>query len=356
MLEAGRLIRADDPVLTYRGAVSLQEVDGGILPWRIPFQERHLFFPEGSVGRAAMPSGVRITFRTDAAGFAFRYAARPAHEMPGPPENPQVDVRVDGKPVASLPLVTDQGIHTCHVGSLPGAGAGRLVELWLPCLNQFTLHGVEVPADAEVSADTTSAPRWVHYGSSESQGRGALSPSRNWTATVATELGLDLTSLAIGAGCYLQPLFATLLRDLPADLITCMVGINIYGTRALNQFTYRPNLIGMIRIIRERHPSTPLLIASHHHSPWHDPLKGDGYLSLVEVREQTREVVELLRADGDENLHYVHGPSLAGPETAHLYVEPRHLDPLHFNQEGHDLLAAAFRRKVEELVPGLARV
>ncbi|MFE0253701.1 GDSL-type esterase/lipase family protein [Streptomyces sp. NPDC059010] len=354
MSEAGRLIRANDPVLTYRGAVSLQEVDGGIAPWRIPFQERHLFFPEGGVGRAAMPSGVRVTFRTDADGFAFKYTARPAPEMPGPPETAHVDVRVDGKPVISLPLVTDGEIHTCRVGALPGGGS-RLAELWLPGLNQFVLHGVEMPTGAEVDRDTHTAPRWLHYGSSESQGRGALSPTRNWTATVATELGLDLTSLAIGAGCYLQPLFATLLRDLPADLITCIVGMNVYGTRALNQFTYRPNLVGMIRIIRERHPSTPLVIASHHYSPWHDPLEGDGYLSLTEVREQTREVVELLRADGDENVHYVHGPSLAGPDTAHLYIEPWPLDPLHFNQEGHDLLAAAFQRKLVELVPDLVR-
>ncbi|MFJ6696918.1 GDSL-type esterase/lipase family protein [Streptomyces sp. NPDC091272] len=354
MLGSGRLIRADDPVLTYRGAVSLQETDGGIAPWRVPFAERNVFFPEGGVGRAAMPSGVRVTFRTDADAFAFRYAARPAPEMAGPPEVAQVDVRVDGKPVASLPVLTDREIHTCRVESLPGGG-DRLVELWLPCLNQFILHGVELPAGCTAGPDTLTAPRWVHYGASESQGRGALSPSRNWTAAVATELGLDLTSLAIGAGCYLQPLFATLIRDLPADLITCMVGMNIYGARALNDFTYRPNLVGMVRIIRERHPSTPLVMASHHHSPWHDPLEGDGYLSLTEVRRQTCEAVDLLRAHGDENVHYVHGPSLAGPDTAHLYIEPPRTDPLHFNQEGHDLLAAAFRHKLVELVPDLAR-
>ncbi|MDP9863664.1 MULTISPECIES: GDSL-type esterase/lipase family protein [Streptosporangium] len=349
-----RRLSATDPSLTYRGAVSLQEVDGGIAPWRIPFADRALFFPEGGMGRAAMPSGVRVTFVTDATWVRCRYSARPAPEMDGPPVVGHVDVVVDGDLAAGVRLETGGAVGEFLVEGLPGRD--KKVELWLPCLNQFVMHGVEVPTDATVRRDVEPAPRWVHYGSSESQGRGALSPSRTWLATVARSLGLDLTSLAIGAGCHLQPLYGSLMRDLPADLLTCCVGINIYGTRSLNEFTYQANLIGLVRSVREKHPTTPFVVMSHHHSPWHDPLETPGVFSLKQVREHTRLAVERLREHGDENLFYLHGPDVFGPEWTALYLEPPGIDPLHFNARGHEIMAEAFQRGLLDLVPGLRPV
>lgn len=344
-----RVLSATDPLLSYRGAVSLEQKDDGVAPWRVPFTERRLFFPEGGMGRAAMPSGVRVTFRTDAAWVRCRYTARPAPTMDGPPEIAQVDLACDGDVVAGVALST-AGPDAFTVADLP-AGMHR-IELWLPGLNQFVLQTVELPVGARVLADTTTAPRWVHYGASESQGRGAPSPSRTWPALVARGRGLDLTSLAIGAGCHLQPVYGSLMRDLPADLLTCCVGMNAYGARSLNELSYRANLIGLVRCVREKHPMVPFVVMTHYFSPLHDPLHGLGFYSLQQVREHTLEAVELLRAHGDENLHYLHGPDLVGPGSEALFLEAPDQDQLHLNAAGHEVMAAGYLRLLADLIGG----
>ncbi|GAA1688014.1 hypothetical protein [Streptomyces yatensis] len=77
-------IRHDDPRLRYRGAVSLQRGPGWTAPWRLPREEAALYLPEGGLGRAAMPSGVRVTLRTDSAWLVCRYQADPAPRLNGP--------------------------------------------------------------------------------------------------------------------------------------------------------------------------------------------------------------------------------------------------------------------------------
>ncbi|WP_342030693.1 hypothetical protein [Streptomyces melanosporofaciens] len=47
--------------LRYRGAVSLQRGPGWTVPWRLPREEAAPYLPEGGLGRAAMPSGVRVS-------------------------------------------------------------------------------------------------------------------------------------------------------------------------------------------------------------------------------------------------------------------------------------------------------
>ncbi|MFG3051476.1 GDSL-type esterase/lipase family protein [Kitasatospora sp. NPDC048239] len=352
MADSERVVHPSDARLTYRGAVSLQETDGGIAPWRIPYPERRLFFPEGGMGRAAMPSGVRLAFRSDTRLLRCAYTARPAPEMVGPPEVGRVDVLVDGEPVHSVELETGTGGGSFELTGLPARD--KLIELWLPCLNQFVLRGITVDGGAEVAQAGPAGPRWVHYGSSESQGRGAPSPSRNWPALVARAEGLDLTSLAMGAGCHLQPAYGTLVRDLPADLITFWLGMNAYGARSLNELSYRANLIGLVRSARERHPETPLVVISHYFSPVHDPLHGLGFYSLRQTREANGEVVDLLREHGDRNLYHLDGLRLLGPDRVDLLMPEEAEDRLHLTAEGHAYMAEAFRRELHALVPGPA--
>ncbi|MFG2582248.1 SGNH/GDSL hydrolase family protein [Streptomyces malaysiensis] len=102
-------------------------------------------------------------------------------------------------------------------------------------------------------------PRWVHCGSSISQGRGAASPSRTWTALVARRAGWDLTSLALGASSCLEPTTARLMRDLPADLLTLCVGANVQALGSHNRDALVSALVGFVRTVREGHPTTPFV-------------------------------------------------------------------------------------------------
>src|SRR5262245_56134530 len=51
--------------LAFAGAVALERVEGGVMRWRIAVERRERFEPELRK-RAIMPSGVRLTFASDA--------------------------------------------------------------------------------------------------------------------------------------------------------------------------------------------------------------------------------------------------------------------------------------------------
>ncbi|MFF9568768.1 hypothetical protein [Streptomyces sp. NPDC014685] len=177
-MSAKRVVAGDDPVLRFRGAVSLQHGPGWVAPWRVPYEEARLHLPEGGIGRAAMPAGVRVTLRTDSREIGCRYLADPAPRLNGPAELPRLDVVRDGRIVTTVELRCDGEDAAFLVSGLPERMG--IVELWLPPYHQFRLRALVVDRTAAVERDERGGPRWVHYGSSISQGRGARSPARAW--------------------------------------------------------------------------------------------------------------------------------------------------------------------------------
>lgn len=332
-------IDARDPRLRFRGAVSLQHGPGWVAPWRVPHEEARLHLPAGGLGRAAMPAGVRIAFGTDAARLRCRYQADPAPRLNGPQEHPRLDLLVDGERQQTVVLDPTADEATFEVG-LPGRPA--TVELWLPTYHQFRLVGLDVDADAEVWRDEAESPRWVHYGSSISQGRGAASPSATWAATVARRAGLDLTSLALGAACHMQPMTARLMRDQPAALLSACVGINSQALGALNAETFAAAVIGFVRTVRERHPQTPFVLMSTTFAPAREQVAGPSGLTIRECRTLAAEAVALLRQHGDEHVHHLDGLEVFGPDSAHLFLEPPEIEQLHPGPDGHPVFAGRF--------------
>jgi hypothetical protein len=349
------VVGAADPLLRYRGAVSLQPRDGLIAPWRVPWREADLFLPTGGVGRAAMTSGVRVTFRTDSTWVGFSCTATAPPELKGPPEHCNADLVCDGRLAATVDLDTGGALASYTVRGLP-AGA-KTVELWLPCYSQFRLAEIRLAPGARLERDDSEAPRWVHYGSSESHARGAASPATAWTARVTHAAGLDLTNVAMGAGCHLQPLFGTLMRDLPAELLSCVVGANNYGLASLNAHSFRPNLIGFVRLIRERHPHTPLVVMSPIHAPWREDSDRTGTLTLRGFRAEAAQAVDALRRHGDAHLHYLDGLEVFGPEQSRWFLETDGVEPLHPDPAGHAVMAERFLAALTRLgvLPAPAR-
>ncbi|GAA2446464.1 SGNH/GDSL hydrolase family protein [Streptomyces pulveraceus] len=348
-----RVVAGDDPVLRFRGAVSLQHGPGWVAPWRVPHQEAELHLPEGGIGRAAMPAGVRVTLRTDSREIGCRYRADPAPRLNGPQERPRLDVVREGRITDTVELRCDGQDAEFLVSGLPERMA--TIELWLPVYHQFRLRALVVDRSATVAYDDRERPRWVHYGSSVSQGRGARSPARTWPALVAGRAGLDLTSIALGAACCLQPMTARLMRDLPAELLTACVGINIQALGSHSPAAFTSALVGFVATVRERHPTTPFALMSTIIAPDRETVAGPSGLTVRDCRTRTREAVELLRRHGDSNLHYIDGLDVFGPREAGLLLEPEGLDRLHPGPAGHPVLAgrflAALRRSLCVPVP-----
>jgi lysophospholipase L1-like esterase len=158
---------------------------------------------------------------------------------------------------------------------------------------------------------------------------------------VARGRGLDLTCLGYGGNCHLDPLVACVIRDLPADYLSMKVGINIYGAGSLSVRTFGPGIVAFVRIVREKHPTTPFVVASPIISPPREGEPNRAGFTLAGMREEVAGAVETLRAHGDRNVYYADGLSLFGADLVSLLP-----DDVHPNAEGYQALGRNFLREV----------
>ncbi|MBR7741750.1 lipase [Phycicoccus sp. BSK3Z-2] len=312
----------------------------------------------------AMPAGVRLRFST-AATFVELDAHVTRRRFAGlePAPAAAVEVLVDGRPhTAVVPTGGDLLTYDLAAGTVDRTAAAtspvvvgdlpagpKTVEVRLP-------HG-ELVALGALRTDAPVAPvppqhgrRWVHHGSSISQGSNAADPSDAWPVLAADLAGLDLTNLGFGGSAMLDPFVARTMRDLPADLLSVAAGINIVGGDTMRMRTFVPLLHGFLDTLRDGHPDTPLLVVTPILCPMHEDVPGPssmdpgafaagrvrytatgdpaevarGRLTLRTVREATAEVVAV-RAD--PHLHLVDGTSLYGEADTDQHPLPDGLHP-----------------------------
>ena len=318
------------------GAVSLERGPGWVKPWRIPHEDLVLFPPDGVGGTAQIPAGVRLGFLSETRS-----------------------VRLDWVPIAQA-VTVDCVVDDRLVGGLtapPGVGSACLsklapgrkrLELYLSQSVGMRLTGLWVDDGASATPLAADRPRWVTYGSSITQCRQAASPAETWPALVARRNALDLTCLGFAGNCHLEPMVARLLRDRPADLISLCLGINVQGGCTLAPRTFRPAVIGFVRLVREGHPRVPIAVLSPILSPPRETTPNAVGLSLTHIRSEIAAAVEALRERGDDDVHYVDGLGLFGPDAVdHLP------DRLHPDAEGYRVLSRNFQRMVAEPIFGL---
>ena len=291
------------------------------MPWRINHQERELYDSELAL-RAAMAAGVRVTFQSDTTaieGTCNLFA-----------ERGQIDLVVDDKLVASVNLANQSSFRFENLS----AGT-KNIELWLPQFGETRLSGLGIDVEAEIYATPeSSAKKWITYGSSISQCSAADSPTKTWPVIVARTRRYDLTCLGFGGQCHLDPMIARVIRDSEADLISMCLGINIYGSVSLNQRTFYPGILGFIQIVREKHPTTPIVLISPIYSPGRETELNDVGFSLRQMRYEVKRAYEMTKAHGDENISYINGLDVFGSDKAHLLP-----DDLHPNNEGYGIMA-----------------
>ena len=138
---------------------------------------------------------------------------------------------------------------------------------------------------------------------------------------------------------------ARLIRDLPADFVSLCLGINVQGVGSLSTRTFRPAVIGFVRLVREGHPGAPIAVMSPILSPPRETARNAAGLSLQDMRKEIQEAVWALRANGDIGVHYVDGLEVFGEAEV-----SRLPDLLHPDAEGYRLLAVNFQHAVVESV------
>ena len=379
-LEAVKLVGAE-AVVTWAGALSLEvHSDGSVQPYRLNHEDAPLYHglhngSESVFARAATPAGVRLVLLTTADAIELTFCWRgeraqsenmrvdlclgnhvgstsPQH-CPGAPLHCQSPRHAPVHCLFSLcrrrQLADSQGIGAIGLGAVQWSSPTTLrfvglplgqnrVELWLPQQGNFRVVALRIPTAATASRFTDGRPRWITYGSSITHCGAAHSPSRTWPATCARTADVNLTCLGFGGNCNLDPLVARAIRDQPADAINLKLGINMMASH--NKRTFIPAAIGFIATIRDGHPTTPIVVTSPIFSRPRETANpafaamptafqhGHAF-TLVEHREALSDLVQVLRARGDHNIHYRSGLELFGEAD-----EPMLPDLLHPNGDG----------------------
>lgn len=328
-----------------RGAAELESTPRGLRPHRLPGWARRQF-PDPYLGMMqAQTAGVRLVLRTAATALTLTtHPSRLSYRgLPRP--RGRVDVVVDGAVVLRDELTGGDhteldpatGAATPHAGEphttavpwLPGREV--TVEFWLP--HNEAVELVALHADAPVAAVAEPGRRWVHYGSSISQGSNAAGPTEVWTAVAARAAGWQLRNLGFGGNAVVDPFVARTIRDAAAELISVKLGINVVNGDAMRLRAFVPAVHGFLDTVRDGHPDTPLVLVSplycgiHEHTPGpgaFDPASlaagaprfvatGDpgevprGKLTLTTVRTA---LAEIAAQRADPNLHHLDGTAL----------------------------------------------
>lgn len=319
----------------FHGAVSLEHRQVGIKPWRIPFRDHDLYPPDGIGGKAEICSGVRLRLTTDSGTFVLWFEPLA--------EDASLDCVADGRLVQTLRLAAG-AMEARFTGLAPGM---KELEVYLPQNTGMTISGLAVDDAAAAEPLADLRPRWVTYGSSITQCVAASSPSRTWPVIAAGEIGYHLTNLGFSGNCLMEPMAGRLIRDLPADLITLCVGVNIYGAASSSPRMFKPLLIGLLETIREKHPETPLVVISPIYGTERETEENPLGFTLPLMRREILDTVKLLQARGDRQLHYLDGLEWFGPADGHLLT-----DGLHPGAEGYELLGSRFGGRLAAALQG----
>ncbi|MEV0804443.1 SGNH/GDSL hydrolase family protein [Kribbella sp. NPDC050281] len=375
---AGNLISTPITLELLRGALELEQTDRGVLPHRLPAWARTQYV-DGQLEMAeSQPTGVRLVFRTEATVVELETLPT-KRDYVGAPARPDgiYDLVVDGKPTGQASV--DAG-DVITIDLMTGAAEARrgesgmvrfdglidgpkAVELWLP--HNETTELVALRTDAPVEPVPPGDRRvWLHHGSSISHGSDASSPTGTWPALAAAQGDVELINLGFAGSSFLQPFTARTMRDTPADLISVKLGINIVNTDSLRLRSFTLAVHGFLDIIREGHPTTPLLVVSPILCPIHEDTPGPtgwdlsalgegklrfaatgdpedvaaGKLTLSVIRAELSRIVEQRAAD-DPDLHYLDGRVLYGEADNAVRPLP---DDLHPDGETHRVMAERF--------------
>lgn len=338
---------------------------------RLPLWTWKQFGVSGLHRWTRFPSGVRLRFRTSAANLALEVHVMPLTiaKVIEEPAIARFDLVIDGKEAQTQaatkggelrlemdgPLVTKEEfirgegeeILFSNLG-----GAMKEVEIWLPAGAMVELRNIG--ADSEILPPTPSQrKKWVHYGSSISQCAETERPLDIWSVHASRLLGVDIRNLGLAGEAHLDGFVARTIAATPADFISVKLGINVVNGDSMRERAFIPAVHNFLDIIREKQPTTPILVISPIICPFHEVNPGPtligesgftseprphqfaaGALNLPKIRTILESIVHQRE---DKNLHFMNGLELFNEGDLHLMP-----DLLHPNSEGYRLMGERF--------------
>ena len=320
-----------DDKLKWYGTVSKEMDKKGLRLWRIEYLDENLYSKD-LIKNSRMPTGIKLILVSNTRNLILKYNKCF--------ERSPIDLIINGK--FKMSSITKEKTVS-YFKNL--SNHFKIIEVWLPQFGEFILKQVLIDDKSELSKyKSPKKPKWITYGSSITQCKDSLSPSKTWPAVVARKRNYDLTCLGYGGQCHLDILISIIIRDMDADLISLCLGINIYGSNSLNKRSLFSNIIGFINIIREKHFKTPIVLISPIYSPRREKNINSVGLNLKKIRLIISDIVKILYQRGDKNIYYINGLKIFNSKyKIYLY------DDLHPNDKGYDVIARNMLKYLPQL-------
>ena len=372
-----RSVSLNAPELQFIGAQDIEVGKRGVTPRRLPAWTREQFNVPAMDLMVSMPSGVRIRFDTNAESVSITAEVTSIAYQGALPRLTQFAVTSQGVVGETIPVKAPHyflldRFDPSKVEFVEGETAvatfanlgthEKTIEIWLPQNARVEVVDIAVSDNATLSRSATPAiPQWVHYGSSISHCMEADEPTGVWPAVAARLSKAELTSFGFAGQCQLDQYVARTVRDMPLDIFTMKVGINVVNIDSMRERTFAPALHGFLDTVRDGHPDAPICVISPIYclSAENKPgptLPGDdgkfftlnrtasesfGSMSLTQMRTVIEEVVERRIAGGDKNLSYHNGLEIFGEADAGDMP-----DDLHPNSAGYLRMGQRFHEQV----------
>ena len=184
--------------------------------------------------------------------------------------------------------------------------------------------------------------KWVCYGDSIAEGWIASSPAMSWPAIVAREHAFDVVNMGYAGSARGEIVTAEHIAGLPADVIAITHGTNCWTRIPHSVEQMRANTEAFLRVVRQGHPQTPILVASPIIRPDGEETANKLGATLGDLRAAMEDAVRVRIAEGDDALRLIEGLPLVPAEQLG--------DGIHPNDEGHLSLARALGPALEEMV------
>ncbi|KRE58023.1 SGNH/GDSL hydrolase family protein [Paenibacillus sp. Soil750] len=236
----------------------------GLRLQRFPKQVRESLTEKGRT-KAAESSGCEIRFVTEAANIRVTMAAQEKDGrvlvFRGDLFHAAYDLKAGV--VTTLQLEAPERFAEVPPALLDNVAFSSKV--WRIYCGRFTaiFYDIDAYGFAIRPPDRQEIPRltMLAYGSSITQGAGALSHYNGYVQQTARRLGTDVLNLGLSGSCYCEPELADHLAEREDwDLAYLELGVNMRGTVSTEEFQHRATYLldGIIR----NHPTKPILVTT----------------------------------------------------------------------------------------------
>jgi lysophospholipase L1-like esterase len=342
-----RILDIEKEEYLFANAMAFDDTATGILPWRVDAElidASAQFIPEspGFATRAMkMTAGIEIQIY----GHNIRHLGIRLRVIQddGFPQRLAI-FRSDNKIHPTLELARNPQPQKLIWHLKPGfPDLNQPIRILLPTHAEIEVLDVEVNDDAEIFPGgpfRQGRPTWLAHGDSITQGAGSSSPDLTWVEQVSRNLHLSPVNMGFGGSAMAQePVARYIARNADWNILSIHIGANSIGKSCAE---YSPIYQKFLTIIREGHPSRPIVCCTPilHHSDWNN--KADGCSKAEEIRLAIREVVARLR---DHNTHLIEGLDLMSQRSGLLH------DGVHLSDHGSALLTQNLTERLRRFIP-----